>query len=255
MISVVMATYNRAGTLPRAIDSVLGQTYADWELIVVDDGSTDETAATLAAYADERIRVFRHDGNRGVTAAKNTGLDHVRGEWFTTFDSDDEMVLDALAVMFECAQRTGATAITCNCLESWTGKMTGSGHSGDGWLSMEETARCQGEHWGLTQTSLLGDLRFDERLPGSEETVWLKINGNARRYYVHRALRIYHIEGEESVIGALGASSVSEKVRIYAAIGEDNVYLQALKQASPSGCRHMMLRVRAARLLLRRVIN
>jgi len=254
MISVVMATYNRAGTLPRAIDSVLRQTYTDWELIVVDDGSNDETAATLAKFADERIRVFRHDGNRGVTAAKNTGLDHVRGEWFTTFDSDDEMVPDALEVMLDCARRTGATAITCNCADSQTGEMTGLGHSSDGRMSPQEMARHTGEHWGITETSLLGDLRFDERLPGCEDTVWLKINVKARRYYVHRALRIYHTEGNDNVIRAIGASGVSEKVRIYAAIGEDNAYLRALRQASPSGYRHMMLRVRAARLL-RRVID
>jgi glycosyltransferase involved in cell wall biosynthesis len=253
MISVVTPTYNRADTLGRAIDSVLLQTYPDWELIVVDDGSTDESTEVLAGYADERIRIYRHEHNRGATAAKNTGFDHMRGEWFTILDSDDEMVSDALAVMLEYAQRTGATAITCNCMDSQTGEMTGLGHTGDGRLSPAETASYRGEHWGLTQTALLGDLRFDERLPTYEDTVWLKINVKARRYYVHRALRIYHTEGNDNVIRSLGASSVTKKVRIYSAIGEDDLYLRLLKQAHPAGYRHMMRRVRAARMLRRLV--
>jgi glycosyltransferase involved in cell wall biosynthesis len=79
-VSIVTATYNRADTLGRAIDSVLRQTYPDWELIVVDDGSTDRTSEVLSGYTDERIRVFKHERNRGVTAAKNTGLDHMQGD-------------------------------------------------------------------------------------------------------------------------------------------------------------------------------
>ena len=254
MISSVTPTYNRADTLGRAIDSVLRQTCPDWELIVVDDGSTDETTAVLASYTDERIHVFRHERNRGATAAKNTGLDRMRGEWFTILDSDDEMMADALEVMLDIARRTGANAITCNCVDSQTGEMTGLGHTGDGRLSPYEAARYHGEHWGLTQTSLLGDLRFDERLPAYEDTVWLKIDATARRYYVHRALRIYHTEGNDRLIASLGASSLARKVRIYSAIGDDHLYLRLLKQANPTGYRHTMRRVRAARLL-RRVVR
>jgi glycosyltransferase involved in cell wall biosynthesis len=249
-VSIVTATYNRADTLGRAIDSVLAQTCPDWELIVVDDGSTDTTTEVLAGYTDERIRVFSHERNRGATAAKNTGLDHLRGEWFTILDSDDEMVPDALEVMLDCASRTGANAITCNCVDSQTGEMTGLGHTGDGRMSSQDAASYRGEHWGLTQTSLLGDLRFDERLPTYEDTVWLKVNVKARRYYVHRAFRIYHTEGSDSVLSRLGASSLAKKVRIYSAIGEDRVYLRLLRHANPKGHRHTIVRVWAARLLI-----
>lgn len=249
-VSVVTATYDRADTLGRAIDSVRAQTFPDWELIVVDDGSTDRTADVLAGYEDERIRVFRHERNRGATAAKNTGLDHLRGKWFTILDSDDEMVPDALKVMLDCAQRTGANAITCNCVDSRTGEMTGLGHTGDGRLSSRDAASHRGEHWGLTQTSLLGDLRFDERLPTYEDTVWLKVDARARRYYVHRALRIYHTEGSDSVLSRLGASGLVRKVRNYAAIGDDREYLRLLRYADPNAYRHTIVRVWAARLLL-----
>lgn len=253
-VSIITATYNRAATLGRAIDSVLQQTWSDWELIVVDDGSDDETAAVLGTYADKRIRVHRHERNRGATAAKNTGFDHIRGEWFTILDSDDEMAPDALEVMLDYARRTRATAITCNCQDSQTGELTGMGHSGDGWMSAAQTARSRGEHWGLTRTALLGGLRFDERLPTYEDTLWLKINAKARRYYVHRALRIYHTEGNDNVIRALGASRLAKKVGNYSVIAEDREYLRLLKQADPSGYRRTIHRVWAAHLL-RRIIG
>jgi glycosyltransferase involved in cell wall biosynthesis len=249
MISVVMATYNRAATLQRAIDSVLRQSHEDWELLIVDDGSTDATSKILESLVDARIRTYRHPQNRGVTAAKNTGLDHISGEWFTTLDSDDEVTADAFEVMLACAEYTGATAITCNCVDSATGQMSGSGPTADGWLTPEQTAGCRGEFWGLTRTSLLGELRFDEHLPGFESTVWLKINRRARRYYLHRALRIYHTEGADRVTRANRATSLRRRVDVFYWLGEDPVYLRELKKVNPGGYKHTMRRVWAARIL------
>jgi glycosyltransferase involved in cell wall biosynthesis len=249
MISVVMATYNRAHTLPRAIDSVLRQSHEDWELLIVDDGSTDATPKVLEDLVDPRIRIYRHPQNRGVTAAKNTGLDHVMGEWFTTLDSDDEVTADALEAMLACAEHTGATAITCNCVDSATGQMSGSGPTADGWLTPEQTAGCRGEFWGLTRTSLLGDLRFDEHLPGFESTVWLKINRRARRYYLHRALRIYHTEGADRVTRANRSASLRRTVDVFYRLGGDAVYLRELRKVNLGDYKHTMTRVWAARVL------
>lgn len=100
MISIVMATYNRAALLPRAIDSILAQSWREWELIVVDDGSTDDTAAVMAErYADPRIRYHRLERNRGATYARNYGLDRVRGDYFLVWDSDDVLYPEALATV------------------------------------------------------------------------------------------------------------------------------------------------------------
>lgn len=250
MISIILRTYNRASILPRAIESVLRQTYTDWELIIVDDGSTDETREVLAAISDSRVRVFSHPRNRGALAAMNTGLDQIGGDWFTTLDSDDEMTADALSVMLECAERTGATAVTCNCIDSVTGRMTGIGLTHDGRVTAGDAARARGEFWGLTQTSLLGDLRFDERLPGGfENVVWLPLDRVARRYYLHRALRIYHSEGADRVTASGKRRGLRDKVRILSALGENRAYLTALRAADPQGYRRTMVRVWVARLL------
>lgn len=102
-ISVVIPTYNRAGCVGDAIDSVLSQTYADYEIIVVDDGSTDETRKTLERYGD-RIR-YIHQENAGVSAARNRGIMEARGEWVAFLDSDDEWLPEKLSMQMECLSR------------------------------------------------------------------------------------------------------------------------------------------------------
>ena len=99
LISIITPTFNRGKTVARAIDSILEQTYGNFEIIVVEDGSTDETKSILQRYNDKRVRIIHHDLNKGVTAAKNTGLNNISGEWFTFLDSGDEMLPDALETM------------------------------------------------------------------------------------------------------------------------------------------------------------
>lgn len=86
-ISVVIPVYNRAAYIKKALDSVIRQTCPPAEIVVVDDGSTDETQSVLATYRD--IYVIRHNTNRGVSAARNSGIKEAKGEWIAFLDSDD----------------------------------------------------------------------------------------------------------------------------------------------------------------------
>jgi len=86
-VSVVIATFNRAAYLPATIDSVLNQSFQDFEVIVVDDGSTDDTQAVLAGYGS-RLRCF-HQANAGASAARNFGVSQARAPWIAFQDSDD----------------------------------------------------------------------------------------------------------------------------------------------------------------------
>ena len=96
-VSVVIPTHNRAEWLPRAVASVLAQTWTDFELLIVDDHSTDETPALIARFADRRIRSFRHERNMGQSKALNTGIEHARGEYVAFLDDDDEWLPGKLA--------------------------------------------------------------------------------------------------------------------------------------------------------------
>jgi glycosyltransferase involved in cell wall biosynthesis len=95
-VSVIIPTYNGAHLLARAIQSVLGQTFRDFELIVVDDGSTDNTKELVSNIGDERVRYIRHEKNRGPSAARNTGIKAANGPYIAFQDSDDEWMPDKL---------------------------------------------------------------------------------------------------------------------------------------------------------------
>ena len=89
-VSAIVTTHNRAELLPRAVDSVLSQTYRDLELIIVDDCSSDNTPEVVAGFDDRRIRSIRHPDNRRPSAARNTGIASARGEYIAFLDDDDE---------------------------------------------------------------------------------------------------------------------------------------------------------------------
>lgn len=88
MITVVIPLYNKESSIARALDCVLGQTYSDYELVVVDDGSTDDGAAVVEQYNDPRIRLIKQK-NGGVSAARNRGIEEARGEYIALLDADD----------------------------------------------------------------------------------------------------------------------------------------------------------------------
>ena len=89
-VTVVITTYNRADLLPRSIESVLAQTYTDYEVIIVDDCSSANTQDVIAGFDGPCIRSFRHERNRGSSAARNTGILNAKGEYVAFLDDDDE---------------------------------------------------------------------------------------------------------------------------------------------------------------------
>jgi glycosyltransferase involved in cell wall biosynthesis len=98
-LSIVIPVYNRPKEVTRALESCLSQTYDSFEVIVVDDESTDETLDVLIQHATGRVKVVRHESNRGVCAARNSGVDAARGDWILFLDSDDALLPGALQVI------------------------------------------------------------------------------------------------------------------------------------------------------------
>lgn len=115
LFSIILPTYNRAHLLPRAVDSVLAQTFADYELIIVDDASTDGTREVVSSFADPRIVYLRQDENQGVSAARNAGICRARGDWITFFDDDDELLPSALQAIDDLFQKQPSSVGFCWC--------------------------------------------------------------------------------------------------------------------------------------------
>ena len=102
-ISIIIPVYNTEQYLHACLDSILSQSFADYEVLLIDDGSSDGSGRVCDAYArkDSRIRVF-HKENGGVSSARNLGLDNAIGEWIYFVDSDDEILPDGLQTMVDC---------------------------------------------------------------------------------------------------------------------------------------------------------
>jgi len=111
-VSVVVPTYNRAGKVGATIASVLAQTFTDLEVIVVDDGSTDETGELLGETFGNRIR-YIVQANQGASVARNKGIEESRGEWVAFLDSDDLWAKDKLEWQFKALERFGRECAAC----------------------------------------------------------------------------------------------------------------------------------------------
>jgi glycosyltransferase involved in cell wall biosynthesis len=106
--SIIVPMYNRAAFIGRTLRSCLSQDWADFEIIVVDDASEDESHQVATTFVvDKRVKLFRHEKNRGRCPTRNTGMREARGEWFVFLDSDDELLPGALRQIHTRAVTTG----------------------------------------------------------------------------------------------------------------------------------------------------
>ena len=116
LVSVVIPFFNRTALLPRALKSVIEQTHEDLEIILVDDGSSEDASEVLSAIPDGRVRLLRHDRNRGVSAARNTGIKAARGEFISFLDSDDEWFPTKTEKQLAQLRRSGDHELVSYCL-------------------------------------------------------------------------------------------------------------------------------------------
>lgn len=165
---MVLPTFNRAGTIARAIASVLDQSFADLELIVVDDASTDGTDAVVATFEDRRLRYVRLPANKGVAHARNVGVSQALGTWLAFQDSDDEWLPTKLEEQTAVARRSDAPLILGGYRVS-DGTTTGTitpGHL----LSGEDVTPDILDGWPIITPTWLVRRELVQRLGGFDET-------------------------------------------------------------------------------------
>lgn len=117
LVSVILPTYNRLDFLPETVQSILNQTFSDFELIIINDGSTDNTEAWIKEQMDERIQYISYSKNQGVSYARNQGLDAARGKYIAFTDSDDINVKTRFEKQVAVLEANSQIAVCCSNIQ------------------------------------------------------------------------------------------------------------------------------------------
>ena len=215
LVSIIVPVYNGSVFIPDALESVRSQTHQEWECIVIDDGSTDDTAAVVNEYiaGDDRF-LYAYQPNGGLSAARNTGLERARGEYIQFLDADDVLMPAKLAEQLEMISREAASV-------SYTDYRTGSAgdifkeesfyvpaqfYSADSLVELIirwESMLIIPPHCWLFHASIFRDrgLRFDISLPNHEDfDCWVNVfRLQPKIVYLDKKLVIYRVsEGSMS---------------------------------------------------------
>ncbi len=231
LVSVIIPCYNRADIIGRAMRCVQRQTFCDWEMIIVDDGSQDDLAAAVGAFADDpRIRLVRHPVNRGVSAARNTGTAAATGRFVAFLDSDDEWIPEKLERQAAATMRAKDPDDVFCVTQSWIvlsdrkrlvrplkGPMPGRSFAEfiyvDGGFAQTSTF--------FLSTSLARQFPFCEQLKLMEDHLFFIGVGNSGAEYllVPEPLSVWHNEGRPDRLS--GADNIPQWQKAMDAFAEE----------------------------------
>ncbi len=219
LISIIMPVFNLSGYISETLESVLSQTYNNFELLVIDDASTDDSRAIIESYQskDNRIKLLSNTHNKGVSGARNTGVDRARGEWLAFLDGDDLWTADSLLLRYKALEKhPDARLVSCDLTpfekdtslvgpsnattnEVWNKYFGNSLKTGE-LLCIEKPLKhflqAALVHTGtvFVKTDIVKKIGgFDESLCNGEDTqLWLKIAANIKQFvFVPKVLMFY----------------------------------------------------------------
>lgn len=199
-LSIIITTFNRAHLLPRAINSVLNQTYKNFELIIIDDGSKDNTSQVVSSFDDTRIRYCIEPVNKGVLSAKNRGFDRALGEYIFFLDDDDELVPDVLEFIAHKVHELDNISIKFfyfDAINAESGGFSGTGYRDhEGFVTYLDLlcGKMRGDYGLLLNREAVGTTRFDERLWGNEGLLLLRLHKQNDGYYIPKIILKAHRE-------------------------------------------------------------
>ncbi|MFV9551026.1 glycosyltransferase family 2 protein [Algibacter sp. PT7-4] len=207
--TVFTATYNRANKIHRVYDSLKNQTFKDFEWLIVDDGSIDNTEDIVNKWITEAEFPIRYikKSNGGKHTAFNVGVAEANGELFLPLDSDDSCVPEALYIFNETWQaienKQNFSAVTALCQDE-NGKVVGQKYPQDIFdsdsIELKYIHNVNGEKWGFQKTDVLKEFPFPEPKDLKlypEAVIWSKISRKYKTRFINKTLRIY-IPGEDS---------------------------------------------------------
>ncbi|MBR5412789.1 MAG: glycosyltransferase [Fibrobacter sp.] len=205
MISIVLPSYNRAHILPKAVESILRQTYKDFELIIVDDGSSDNTCEVVKSFDDNRIVYVRQE-NAGACVARNNGIDHARGEYIAFQDSDDIWHQDKLEKQLKTLQEKNADIVFCRMNRMSGGKIVGlvSDYFKEGFLSKDVMPMSIGTQTLIGKSQVFKQEKFDPEMPRFQEfELLVRAQKEFSIYCMEEPLADYIIQGDSLSVNPL----------------------------------------------------
>lgn len=216
-ISVIVPVYNVEKYLSRCVDSVLAQTFSDFELILVDDGSPDNCGSICDSYAaiDNRVKVI-HQNNSRLSAARNAGISIARGEWIALIDSDDWIHKDYLRLLYQGAKKE-TDIVICDCLV--TSNETEQDCNADmvcfedcslSGIMQNRIARTRA--WGrILRRTTIGDLRYISGTEPAEDSCFneLLFEKNMRFRYTSAKLYYYYMRSDSAIHKNMGRGTLN----------------------------------------------
>lgn len=181
LISVVLTTYKRSHLLLNSVNSVLEGSYPNFELIIVNDCSPDDTDEVVKQITDQRVRYLKLSQNGGVLAARNRGFDVAKGDFITILDDDDILVPNALEQIVDAyasLKPEERGVLWFDCIDKESEKISGTMTQKGGVISFNDyvCGRIKGDFWLVFARHVLEGNRFDERLRAHESLFWLKLH-------------------------------------------------------------------------------
>lgn len=223
LFTVLTPTYNRASTLPRLYASLCRQSFQDFEWLVIDDGSSDDTRSLINTWQAEATLCIRYhyQPNAGKHVAFNVGVAEACGSWIAEIDSDDELLPQALETVIDAwhgipaPERASFVGVTGLCLDD-RGRIVGNRYPSDRFVADTLEAHykygVRGEKWGVHRRDVLQEFPFPVP-PGlkyvPERIVWSRIARKYRTLYINEPLRIYHSGAPEEQLTKRRFASVA----------------------------------------------
>lgn len=255
-ISVIIPIYNVEKFLPQALDSLLSQTFSDFEAVCVNDGSSDNCAEILAAYArkDSRLRIISRN-NQGVSAARNAALDAARGNYIVFLDPDDLIHARFLEIMLEQIKRTNADFVWCDTI-----RINGGSDSVN--MSISDQQRClsvsdplerfvlqkppypKAALWDkIFKAELFNHLRFETNVHVAEDFILMfsLLHRTRSAVYINAALKYYRVRKDSLMHAELTEKYVAGHITAYFLL--------------KSRCAELSLSEKAEKILARRLIK
>ncbi|MBL7982740.1 MAG: glycosyltransferase [Flavobacteriales bacterium] len=183
-VTVLLPVYNAAPFLRATLDSILHQRFSDFEILAMDDGSTDGSLAILSSYTDPRLRVVAHERNKGLIATLNEGIEAARGTYIARMDADDLMHPDRLAQQVAHLDAHPELVVLATCVETINsdGEVTGKWDVDQATLdeqairAMMPRTNCIAHPSVMIRRSALADLRYSPAQKGAEDwDLWLRM--------------------------------------------------------------------------------